>query len=680
MAIINFDFIRTGMGIVALALSTCANAQKYTTILPDIAVNVHSTGDGRGDVHLEIKANASGQETVRSLFKFGLGILPDNARISNLHLRLYVQRKTDLLSASHQTVTLLQSYTPYWEIGTASWNNPVFDLTKKIGMFPIVSSTDIVNIKLAIPARSEGVTDFLKTADTSLSLAARSPQQSQDNFFYSDKAQSLGVQYSKKPKLIVQYAMNIYPKLSDWSQLRNNGQHTGYTGWMSNAFTTAVAIDTLYRPARGYIAGADPVGAMLIYNANPIVFVRDSTSDEPIRVVQLNGAGNTLWSVPMREMNKFCPLIDTKGRMYCITANRLIIFDLNNTGNKLLDVPLSSLLGDDVGGVINTPTLGYDGMLYLPASAAVVALTPFPQLKTLWRYPIDKDNEIAGPVSLNSSERNAFFIKVNKNYGQLIALDNSDGTSLDSSSQNHLSTYVYDEYTNYIPAPVIADDSSVLVLNGFDNSNTLFCFKWAADKGRLSLWDNITSGKTVNTGISQPVADTRGNAYFVFNNYLLHYRPADRSRFYEASGQKLDNASLLVVNDSLQVFALDAVNNLVAGFSTGNQYMRNTFVTTPASGASLNFRKNIVLAPDGTLYSANNNWLIAVKTTKVNTDTLDLTAIKNNTLYRANNQVNVSGTVMNTVNAVISSGGGIGFQNGFTVEPGAKLSFQPGFK
>ncbi|MCW3466156.1 hypothetical protein [Chitinophaga nivalis] len=683
MTTIKFDTIKKRAGIAGLALMLClpaAQAQRYTTLLPDIAVNARTAGDGRGDAHLEVKANANGQETVRSLFKFGLGILPENARVSALQLRLYVQRKTDTLSASHQTITLLQSNTPGWKAGEAGWNYPVFDSTRKIGMFPIVASTRVANIKLAIPARPGAVTDFLKTADTSLSLAARSPQQNQDNFFYADKMESIGAQYAKKPKLLVQYAVNMYPKLADWSQLRGNSQHNGYTGWMADAWTTAATINTLYRPEKGYISGADPVGAMVVYNGNPVVFTQDPAGSAPIQVVQLDGAGKVLWRVAMPEINKFCPLIDAKGRMYCITTNRLIIFDLNNYGNKLLDVALAGLLGDEVGGVVNTPALGYDGMLYLPASNAVVALTPYPRLKTLWRYPISKDNEMAGPVSLSSSERHAFFIKVNNNYGQLMVLDNSDGTPLDSSAQRRLSTYVYDGYTRYIPAPVIADDSSILVLNGFDNSNELYCFGWAADRGRLLLRDEIIAGQTGNTGISQPVADTRGNVYFVFNNRLQRYRPADRSRVGDADEQPLDNATLLVTNDSLQVFAWDAVNNLAAGFSTSGQAMRRTFVATPGVGVALNFRKNIALAPDGTLYSVNNNYLLAVKTSKVNADLLNLQAIKNNTLYRANNLINISGTVINTTHAIISSGGGIGFQNGFTVEPGAKLSFQSGFK
>ncbi|SFF06217.1 hypothetical protein SAMN05518672_11521 [Chitinophaga sp. CF118] len=676
MSIIELVCLKVAICIIYIALSSRVNAQNFTTILPDIAVNARAQGDGRGDVNLEIKADPNGKESVRSLFKFGLGALPDNARVSSLQLRLYVQKKTDTLSSSHQTVTVLRSLSSNWKISDATWNNPVFDTTKKIGMFPIVSTTSIANIKLAIPAKASAVTDFLTTADTSLSLAARSPQQSQDNFFYSDKPESFGTQYSKKPKLIVQYAVNLYPKLSDWSQLRNDGQHSGYTRWMSNTSESAANIIPLYHPDKGFISGSDPLGAMLIYNGNPVIFTRDSTNKEPIRAVQLDAAGKILWSVPMAEINKFCPLIDEKGRMYCITTNRLIVLDLANSGNKLFDVPLASLLGSDVGAVINTPTLGYDGMLYLPASNAVVALTPFPKFKTLWRYPINRDNEWTGPVSLSNNERNAFFIKVNQNYGQLIVLDNSDGTPLDSSSQNHLKTYVYDQYTHYIPAPVVANDSSVFVLNGFDNSNELFCFRWSYNKHRLSLLEDITSGQTVNTGISQPVVDTRGNAWFVLNKHMTRYSLTDRSSIYNTD-QSLDNASLLVTNDSLQVFALDAVNNLVAGFSTRDQLIKKTFVST--SGAQFNFKKNLALAPNGTLYNVNNNYLMAIKAAKVDVEVLNLSEVKNNTLYRANTLINMSGTVINTTNAVIYSGGGIAFKNGFRVEQGAKLSFQSGF-
>ncbi len=93
-------------------------------------------------------------------------------------------------------------------------------------------------------------------------------------------------------------------------------------------------------------------------------------------------------------------------------------------------------------------------------------------------------------------------------------------------------------------------------------------------------------------------------------------------------------------------------------------------------------KKHLVLAPDGTLYTATANNLLAITPTKVSVDNLSIakTTVKTNTVYRATNNIRVEGFELQaSVNTIFSSGKTISFKKGFRVKRGASLRCKTGY-
>jgi hypothetical protein len=659
--------------LLAVQSQMLFSQSRFTVLLPitDTAI------PAQGDKDLRITADAKGTETAKSFFKFDFSNLPTSAKVGLLNLKLYVRPNSETSDFSVQTITILKGNND-WTGNETSLTDPKLnwaDIKKNpeaIGLTEVRKSSESVTAKLKIPGSFKFVPDFLQGGI--LSLAARSPEKNKDTKFFSTETSEKSADFSKKPKLIVTYEIASYPFRQDWAQPFANAQHNSLLDWKFNTYATSAQARKLPDIPNENILDA----GVLIYKNQPVVCTQAASGPSVFYVKQLNSRGDVLWSIAVDDAARCSPLIDEKGKMYYISKKGYItILDLNNQGNSLLIRPFYAIGGATIN---NKVTLGYDGMLYVPSDKGIFAVSGFPQLKVRWKYE-QKANEINGPVSISPDESKAFFINVDKNnkMSRLIVLDNLDG-SLIAASGYVLGGYADGENYN-IPSPVVQNNSRVFVLDGFDNSNKLFVFD-VDEKTKSITTQNISAGNTINTGISQPVIDAESNVFFVYNRDLAKYNAsANKADVFQKSAV-LDNASILIADASSNIYAIDPYNSpkKIMGFK--NDVNSPDTFSIDIDGKFGNPRKNIVLAPDGTLYTATATNLIivtpfnvAAKTTTINTSNLNT-----DTTYRASDAIIVEGIdVLPSINTILNSGGSISFKSGFAVKKGAQLICKTGF-
>lgn len=645
---------------------------RYTVLLPEIdkAIPEESNND------LRVAADDKGKETSKSFFKFNFKNLPGNAKIETLNLKLYNKPNSSMSQFSVQLITALRG-TNKWtgnetnlSDSNLNWANISNNSEGPVGRAEIRKSTTSIAMKLKMPGSLKSILDFLP--DSILSLAVRSPEKGQDTHFFSSKTAETPSNFSEKPKLLVAYEIDSYPFREDWAQPSANGQHNSLLNWKSNTFIQEAQIHKLPNSG-GYLQEIGSTGALAIYKNLPIVFTQETTGTSAVFYVkQLDSKGNVLWKKEVDDVAKSWPLIDEQGRLYYFSkSGKLSILDLNNAGNELSIK--NEVTSQQLISLNNNATIGYDGTLYLPSDTNVIALSAYPELKIRWKYELNP-NERIGPVSLSPDESKAFFIAVDtkQKKSRLIVLNNLDGSKMEPSDS------VLNGYQNdvnfYIPAPVVQNNTRVFVLNGFDNSNELFVFD-INDKG-VNQTQSITSGSSINTGISQPVIDAQFNVYFVFNRKLAKYNAdLNKAEVFEKS-TILDNASILVTDASSRIYASDpySTTKKIVGFQNDIDNP-NTFEVTVDTTIGYT-KKNIILAPDGTIYTTTATDLLAITATKVaeNDIIINQADLKTNTVYRATNTITVEDiTLAPSVNTILNSGGSISFKPGFTVIQGAQL-------
>jgi len=663
---------------------------KYTAVLPDKDQAIPPSAQN-ADLH--IAANLRQIETARSLFFFDLNNLPRNARVNQLSLKLAVSSKTNTLSGASQTITILQGKQPWSAVNDL--NDPSLpswtDFKKNqasIGLAEVKASTQLLSFDLGLPQDRDSnyVSQFLPPgAGGALYLAARSTSK-EDNFFYSSASATTRDSISKKPKLVVQYQVFPSIKRNDWGQAFNSPQRSSLLNWKNNADITSAGFRVLPNGRSDLYVGADLTGPIGIFKNMPVVFTQSASGISIVYAVkQLDGGGNEIWSIGVNDIAKCSPLIDEYGRLYYLTSNSMSILDMNNTGTyasfngkNFRWLQISDITNKQASSIRDGATIGYDGTLYLSTDSGLLALSAFPQFKTRWKYNTSI-NERTGLVSLTPDESKAFFISYNtqQNNSRLIVLDNIDGTLLASRT---ISADYDNDGNLYIPAPVVQSNNKVFVLSGYDNGNKLFVYNLDATN-TLNIIDTIDSKATNNTGISQPVIDAKSNVYFVYNKKLARY---DTTQLYKvnvfSTPDSLDNATILVTDASSDIFALDPYYgaNRVSGFKFNGKQFDTLFSQVVTGDGSL--KKNLVLSPDGTLYTVTSNNVIAIGPRSVTLDDLVLSGLNTNTVYRANKSITVNGfDVSPSINAVLFSGESISFKPGFRVKLGAQLSCKTGY-
>jgi len=673
----NFVCIISILLLAFLPISLLAQI-KYTALIPDTDVAIAKDPNG----NLRIAADNNSTELSKSFFKFGFNSMPKNAKVSSTSLRLYKLPNPNADAFSSQLVTVMKG-SNNWTGNETSLNDPKLSWSipspsnKPIGRFEIKKSTEKLTIKLNLPKTLEYVSTFI-SSDGILSLAARSPQAEQDNKFYSTKTAETTGNYPNKPKLVVKYEIDPYPFQSDWAQAYASSQHNSYLNWSTNATVTSAKYTSLPQPSddRYQIPQIGPTSALCIYNNQPVIFTQAATGTSNVFAVkQLDSKGNVLWSKGVSDIAKSWPVIDEDGRLYYFTrSGKMTILDLNNSGNVLYpEKTISKLTNNQISRINNNVTIGYDGTLYLVDDNAIVALSAYPQLKIRWKYDLSS-SQLGGPVSLSPDESKAYFILVNKTQrtSQLVALDNMDGNELDKSG-SVLGGYSSDNGSNYyIPAPVVQSNTKTFVLNGFDSGDKIMVFNLTNDK--FGNTETISGSRC-----SQPVVDAASNVFFVYGQKIARYdnTQSNNVSVYIASAA-LNEGSILIASKTSEIYASDPYSTpkKVLGFKYNNGFQNTFSVNMPTT------LKNIVLAPDGTLYTVTLTNLLAVTATGVSSNNLTIGTnnLKPNTLLRASNTITVSGIAMqSSINTVFHSGKTISFKKGFKIKKGASLICKTGY-
>jgi hypothetical protein len=139
-----------------------------------------------------------------------------------------------------------------------------------------------------------------------------------------------------------------------------------------------------------------------------------------------------------------------------------------------------------------------------------------------------------------------------------------------------------------------------------------------------------------------------------------------------------------------RIFVLDSISDpqRVRGYTS--EFARLFDLQVPktrgvAEGRSTNFMRNLLVAPDGTLYTRNQNHLFALAPRDVSVQELQLDAATlqqgNQTAFLAQKSLVVehNATIAANTSVILKSGGTILFKPGFTVNKGARLSAKTGF-
>jgi hypothetical protein len=662
---------------ISIGGSGCLFSQsRYTALIPDVDVAIpHQSSN-----HLRVQADSVGDETVKSFFKFSFKNLPLATDIDTYILKLYNLDNPNTTQYSSHAIKVLEG-TNTWTGKETSLNDSKLNWSvynnstnKYIGSRVIKEKTTELLMKLNPEA-------FTSISDNTASLAILSAQNRYTDF-YSFATAKQSNYFSKIPKLLLEYEITQSPFRMDWAQSFSNATHTSALNWKTNTTVTEAKANTLPNPAADVMVGADPSGAIAIYQNQPIVFTQAATGNDAFSIKQLDARGKILWSTPVDNMAKSWPVIDEKGRLYYFSSsNTLTVIDLADSGKIIHHAKsLSDLTGNEISAIDYNVTIGYDGTLYLSsATDGIVALSAYPQLKLRWKFP-QNSSERNGPISLSLDESKAFFINVNttQRTSRLIVLDNMDASVLDTSK------YVLGGYQNdnnyYIPAPIVHKNEAVFVLNGYDVSNKLFVFD--IDKGGdISLKNTIDAvNGSINTGISQPVIDYEDHVFFVYNKKLALYDTKKNEVTTFDGSDSLDNASILITDYSSNIYASDpySTTKKVLGFSYSNKAFKNEF----SLPINTNTKKNLALAPDGTLYTVTANNVISITPQTVSQEDITISKedLNTNTVYRATNKITVEGfDVLSTINTILYSGGGMSFKPGFSVKKGAQITCKTGY-
>lgn len=471
------------------------------------------------------------------------------------------------------------------------------------------------------------------------------------------------------PRLVVYYTLPFIPKI-DWASSHANAQHTASTFWRTGGAS-------LEKRNVQNIANIGSVQTDLLMYKGKVL------------VVGNQNAKTTLYAITPSEKNiiadnllppQTTPAIDFQGRLYYITANNISVIELEN-GNKKTEVLTSS----QISTVSEPPTVGNDGTLYLVMSNEIRAYSPFPENKLLWIYALEGTKS---SVTLNKEGTTAYVVAYSKD--SLIAINTNNGQKINMAKIPFVLNSVGSEPRTM---PLVTNEEYIYVTDKAAASTKLVVFN-----RKLEQINYKESSK-----ISRPSLGKEDTVFYaMFSSWYKHKAPTysgtinifplHEYTFYSTGADASNNAYLLGENATKRsLFAYN--NNRIDTINITNQLL-----------------KPLVVAPDGTLYSASSNTIYWIKPSSYNGNyTLNIQDLQwNQTTFRGNtiiipkfigggNQViplsqeqkiiaSDSIEVQNGVviadkaNVTLGVGKkGISFKSGFTVKTGATLSCKTGY-
>ena len=679
-----------GLSALTVAWAQDDGSSRTATLLPVVATNVGQSSSN----NLVIEADKSNKPTRGIYLKFDPTILPRGACVTDWTLRVYpqetgtVQQLVRVFGVTQQA--LVASNAPN-SIGFAAINqddiSKDFNLNFKKEDQPPCSWANS-QLSVVLQSQSPGL------SYTYNGLADRCDQE-------DGKVSPCNVQ----PRLIVRYYMPPAAADPNWSQERYDPQQSGRTAWQVSAGSGGITLakpNPVYQPSGHIVNGPVMYKGRLFFHTHQV----EGSGSGKFFITAVDQRGKAVWGkdVDIQAAAKFSPALDREGRLYVVTENCLLVLNAEDDGKFLTSPCLTescssnlcngkSLLGvKGQTSVRSTPTLGANGALYLSTNQGVFALTPYPELKVLWRFRAGGLDQSFGQVALSADETTAYVL--DGAAGQLVAIDTTDG-----SERWRGGTFTKSDSTksDALPVPVV-EAGFVCVVNGYQQGDSLQVFedKTCAEKAP-SVCQPVA---TIQGSISRPVIPVitgNGKAYFVNNQSLCAWEPlktATATPTATPTPSGLSPLSQLAADGKGNVYVMDGMSSpqRIRGYRPDFTEFLSLDVPATESVAekkSTNFGNNLLVAADGTLYNANANTLFAFELVPENDLTVSNVAGANRTTFLAAKSLQVGKVGKNgepeevAVNPgqsfIFKSGCSIELKPGFKVSTGARVLMQVGF-
>jgi outer membrane protein assembly factor BamB len=513
---------------------------------------------------------------------------------------------------------------------------------------------------------------------------------------------------SDVPRLMLTYTLaNAVPGNDDWGQIRRDAQHSGRSAWrmfdpdgayMPTSFK-AVAVS-----AGGVVAGnlGDLHQSPLLYGGK-IFSVQDK-----YRLIARDRSGAILGEVT-REQKPNYLAAGGRGWLYYVEENAIRAYDLNaGLFPAAQDVPT---MGETM---VEVPTVGADGSLYVVTNKYVRAFSPPPKLQELWRHETGQAQDISA-VTLSADGMTAYVLFGGEN-AKLVALDSATGVcrwsgTVPAKSENPKVPAILHGTNEPMPPPVVAGHD-ILFTGAFPVDDTLYVFHDRTpelpgpDASELVAPPQEQGGCTepapkpeIRTGkhIATPVAAWNEEALYISDGRFCRSRGEAKPTCDDLDGCAQADAKgidLLVADSGsegnrfthLYGLASEEKNNpekkkrlffISWGQKKGAEKPSAKCSVTPLDKAG----PNLILGIDGTLYNSANDQLQAFVPNLPNMPkefTLDkeLLSNNNNTAFRTPFKISTAaaGLVLDAdTDIVLLAGGGIEFKPGFVVKQDARL-------
>lgn len=508
---------------------------------------------------------------------------------------------------------------------------------------------------------------------------------------------------SDVPRLLLTYRRAAaLPGDAAWSQIRRDAQHSGRSAWKTYDPDGRYAPTQYVSTALGVIgaeaANRGDIRQSPILYGGKIIAVLDAGPSQ-YRLVSLDRSGRVLDEAKRSEKPKFLAA-GGPGRLYYVTENRILDFDLSS-----LSTPPQEIATAANETILEAPTVGADGSLYVVTQRQIRAYSPSRQL--LWQYPTGQDN--VGAVALGADQAVAYVVFGGET-PRLVALDSATGDC----RWEHKVAAIDRGPNDPMPTPVVAG-SSILLTRAFPASDTMYVFGDDAspvrsDRGELvgppppascrasAAPKGLAIRGETGDHMAAPVAGPSDDAYYVRGGSLCWSRDDSAevcSDLRGCSRAEATNISLLIGDSSggasdTHFYGLAAASKQLFFISArwlagGARKLDSACLMQPLEKAG----PNLILGPDGTLYNSNeerNLQAIVAKTFPAAAqDELMLTApllgANNDSLLRAPRVISTA-TSLNLpadTDLILVAGERIVFRTGLRVATGARLRARVGF-
>jgi hypothetical protein len=517
---------------------------------------------------------------------------------------------------------------------------------------------------------------------------------------------------SLAPRLMVAYQVaNALPGDADWTQIRRDAQHSGRSSWrMYDPDGSYSPTDYALRPLN--TLQAESIETSRDLRQSPILFggsvitVRDAAPNM-YRLTALDRSGKVLREATISGKPKFLAA-GLRGRLFYVTENKISTYSLFGAG------PFTALedILTETETVLDVPTVGGDGSLYIVTNLFVHAYSPHPEPRELWRYPTGQDD--VGAVALGGDEATAYVLFGGSN-PRLVALDSSTGDCRweqriegQTPAQQRVKGIVRGA-NEAMPILVVAG-RTVLVNNHFPTGDELYAFRDAEPNdpgGRGELAPPASCRASVAPGgmtilggdgvqVPTPMVGPGQEAFYLKGGQLCWSRDEQAeacSKVAECEQEELRKATLLIGDSSggqsaTRLYALDPESKPRPIFFLNLQWQSDAGRPVMQVGCRKatfdDLGPNLILAPDGGLYNYGQSRAIQAVVPKAFASnakeltlalTADLVEKNNGTTFRVPGAIRTAPdlSLPAGTDIILVAGEQIGFASGFSVKHGARL-------